>query len=387
MNFIDIVILAWLIAAALRGYTVGFIRHLLSFVGFLSGLIVGGWLAPYLLQLSDGLTGLGIAVITTLVLAAILAGTGDGLAMRLQAALKIRLAHLANSALGVFTGALFVLLSSWLLASALTRLPFASLSLMIERSAIVQTINKVLPTAPPIIDQLGQLAAPYGLPEISIGPEPAFDASLSPVGPEVAAAAAKAEGSTVRVEGFACGGIATGSGFITAPNYVVTNAHVVAGMTDPVLLNQGQRQRATTVWFDPNTDLAVLRTDRPLPGTPLTLAGETQPRGSSVAILGYPGGGSLRVSPGVILRSQLAVGRDIYGGSISSRQIYALQVDIEQGNSGGPVVLPDGRVAGVIFGKAVTHDGVGYALTSESVAADISEALTLTAPASNGRCE
>lgn len=385
MNLIDILILAWLIATALRGYSIGLLRQLLSFGGFVLGLAAGGWLAPFVLQHSQGAPRLLIAFGLALLIAAMLAGVGDGIGLRLQSRLKLPLAHYANAALGVVIGAVFVLVSSWLIASALTRLPFADISLAIERSAIIRVMNRVLPSAPGV-DRLGRLITPYGLPDVFVGPEPEVDPAGPPSTPEVEAAAAAARGSTVRIEGFACGGISTGSGYVAAPTYVVTNAHVVAGVREPIVFNQGIRQRAAIVWFDPQLDFAVLRTEAALPGTPLPLAAEVQRRGTSVAVVGYPGGGPLKVSPSVVLRSQLALGRDIYGSSLSTRQVYVLQSDIAQGNSGGPVVTAEGRVAGVVFGKAVTRQGIGYAITAQDFADELGEALGRTAAVSSGPC-
>jgi S1-C subfamily serine protease len=189
-----------------------------------------------------------------------------------------------------------------------------------------------------------------------------------------------------RVEGYACGDITTGSGFVAAPQYVVTNAHVVAGVRDPILLVQGKRYASKVVLFDPNEDFAVLRTNTALPVVALALSSEKAVRGTSTAVLGFPGGGALRVSPGIVLRSQLAIGRDIYDRGLISREIYALQAKIEPGNSGGPVVLPDGRVAGVIFGEAVSRDGAGYALTSLEIADSLKAALTRSTAVSSGTC-
>lgn len=385
MNLIDLIIVVWLVLAALRGYAIGLLRQGLSFGGFIAGLLAGALLAPYLSQSFDGIARLLVAVAVALVFAAVLSGTGDGVALRLQTKIKLGLAHRVNAIFGTVISILFVLLASWLIASTMTRLPLAGLSLAIERSAVIQLMNKLLPSPPVITDQLSKLITPYGFPEVFVGQEPSQDPAGPPATADVEAAAAKAAGSTVRIEGFACGNVVTGSGFVAAPTYVVTNAHVVAGVRKPIVLNQDQRQVADVVWFDSKLDLAVLRTNGQLPGPPLPLADTPLPRGTSVAVLGYPGGGPLVVSPAVVLRSQLAVGRDIYGTSISSRPIYALQTVIQQGNSGGPVVTADGRVAGVIFGQAV-NGNAGYALTATGIADDLQAALARSAPVGSGPC-
>ena len=386
MNLIDIIIIIWLVSAVLRGYAVGLIRQVLAFFGFFLGFALAGWLVPQLVEGLESSSRLPLALFMILMVAAIFAGTSEGIGMRLQGRLKIRIAHVANAVLGSVMGVVFVLFFSWLIATTAARLPLAGLSLAFEKSAIVQLMDRLLPAAPNLTDQLGELLTPYGFPQVFVGPEPEIDPAGPPATPEVEAAAASARGSTVRIEGFACGGISTGSGYVAAPQYVVTNAHVVAGVTVPVVFNQDQRQRGTVVWFDPELDIAVIKTERQLAGVPLALDTSLQGRSTSVAVLGYPGGGSLQVSPGVVVRSQLAIGRDIYGSSLSSREIYVLQTDVAPGNSGGPVVTADGKVAGVIFGEAVTRDGFGYAITSRAIADGLEAALTRSQPVNNGRC-
>lgn len=386
MNLVDILILAWLVAAALRGYAAGLVRQVLSFGGLLLGLIIGSQVVPGVLPFVEGSSRLLLALSITVVLAGVLSGLGDRLALVLQDRVDLKPAHAFNAWFGVLSGVLFVVVSTWLVAAALTRLPFATVSLAVERSAIVQLLQRATPSAPDITGRIGALLQPYGLPDMFMGPEPGAVTAEAPATQEVEAAAARARGSTVRIESLACGGIVTGSGFIVAPTYVVTNAHVVAGSQQPVVLNLGQRQPATVVWFDEGLDFAVLRTAGQLPGAPLQLVKDLQPGGSGGAVLGFPGGGPLRVSPATVAGSQIALGRDIYGGSISSREIYTLRTDIAQGNSGGPFVMPDGRVAGLIFGESPNREGVGYAVTARAFADDLREALGRTSAASSGRC-
>jgi S1-C subfamily serine protease len=167
---------------------------------------------------------------------------------------------------------------------------------------------------------------------------------------------------------------------------VATNAHVVAGVQNPVLLDQGRRIRAKVVLFDERLDFAVLRTESDLAGSPLQLADEASKKGDSVAVIGYPGGGPLRISPGVIFRSQLALGRDIYEDGVVTREIYALEANVIPGNSGGPAVRPDGKVAGIIFGSSANRQGVGYALTAKAIKKDLEEAKQKTSSVSSGPC-
>lgn len=349
--------------------------------------MLGGWLAPHLSRLfSDSATQLLVSLLVTFTLAILLAAVGDKLAIKLQSSFKFKPAHMLNSLLGVVLGIGFVLLASWLIASALTRLPFAQFSLAVDQSKIVQTMNRVMPPAPRVMEKIGRLVSPQGFPQVFVGQEPELDSAGPPVSPDVEAAAALARDSVARIEGLACGSISVGSGFIASPHHVVTNAHVVAGVKKPVVLIQGKRYTAKIVWFDPDLDFAVLKTDVRLASQPLKLTDKTVPRGTTTAILGFPGGGELTIRPGVVLRDQIALGRDIYGGDVVSRKIYALQASIQTGNSGGPVVLPSGEVAGIIFGGAVDKQTVAYALTSEAVADDLARALKQNSSVRSGPC-
>ncbi len=387
MNWIDLAILIWLLSAIYRGYSAGFIRICLSFGGFLFGLLLGGWLATLMANAIDaGAARLIPGFIFTLILGLVFALLGERMAIRLKNRIRIPTAHHINNILGSVSGALLVLTSSWLIATALVRLPFANLGLAIEQSRIVRSMNVVMPDAPRALDKLGRLISPQGFPDVFVGQEPIFDNAGPPVTAEVEAAANKSQASMTRIEGYACGDISTGSGFIAAPNHIITNAHVVAGVRSPIILHEGKRYSSKVVLFNARKDFAVLRTDKPLPGPVLTLAAKRVPRSTSTAVLGYPGGGGLRISPGIVLRSQLALGRDIYDSGVVTREIYALQTNIEPGSSGGPVVLPDGTVAGVIFGEAVTRDDMGYALTAHEIADDLENAIRRSSPVSSGKC-
>jgi S1-C subfamily serine protease len=68
------------------------------------------------------------------------------------------------------------------------------------------------------------------------------------------------------------------------------------------------------------------------------------------------------------------------------RRVYELQVTVRPGNSGGPFVLPGGRVAGLIFGAALTHEHLGYALTSPRLIPLVERAEGLSDAVATGRC-
>ena len=195
--------------------------------------------------------------------------------------------------------------------------------------------------------------------------------------------------SVVEVDGVAgsCDEQITGSGFVVAPGRVVTNAHVVAGVSDPRVLVDGLGfgRRATVVLFDPRTDLAVLSVPG-LDAPSLPLSTRSLARGADGVVIGFPEGGPYTAVPARVRERQLARGRDIYDSASVTREVYALRTTVRPGNSGGPLLLPDGTVAGVVFAAAVDDPDTGYALTSAEVAADVRAGVAATQQVSTGRC-
>ena len=69
-----------------------------------------------------------------------------------------------------------------------------------------------------------------------------------------------------------------------------------------------------------------------------------------------------------------------------ARQIVELRADIQRGDSGGPFVLADGTVGGVIFAQSKTDQAIGYALSPVEVAAAIGPSLGSVDPVDTGPC-
>jgi S1-C subfamily serine protease len=182
-----------------------------------------------------------------------------------------------------------------------------------------------------------------------------------------------------------CGGVQTGSGFIVSSGLVLTNAHVVAGISNPEVEDARGSHSSMPVLFDPQTDVALLRTSG-LAGSVLPLAGGEAQRGQGGAVLGYPGGGRFNAGAAAVLRRFSAIGRDIYGRALTRRDIYQLQATIKQGNSGGPFVRRDGTVLGVVFAASTSEPNVGYALTSKEVLPKVRQGERSSSRASTGSC-
>ena len=206
-----------------------------------------------------------------------------------------------------------------------------------------------------------------------------------PGGPVDATVLATAEKSVVQLVGPGCGGEVDGSGVVIAPGIVVTNAHVVAGVRRPTVVDGAGQHEATVVLFDPDEDLAVLTVSK-LKAPALATDLDTLAPGSRGAVVGYPGGGPLRSDDAVVVDSMTAVGQNIYGQGSVRRLVYQLSANIQPGNSGGPLITADGRVGGIVFAKSVNQDAVGYALVWKEVAAEVDAAKTLTAAVPTGAC-
>ena len=172
--------------------------------------------------------------------------------------------------------------------------------------------------------------------------------------------------STVRVFGIACGRATEGSGFAISDQVIVTNAHVLLGVDQPMVeLGSGERLDATVVAFDAVNDLALLR----VAGArfePLTLG--DAPYGTVGALFGWEQGPELEVTPfrvdrPVTVRIE-AVGREDRIG----RPSYLLAADIESGDSGAPLIDDTGTVVGIAYMSTTRDASVGYAVRTEPVA-------------------
>jgi S1-C subfamily serine protease len=122
------------------------------------------------------------------------------------------------------------------------------------------------------------------------------------------------------------------------------------------------------------------------PGPALPLAAESPVRGEDGAVLGFPGGGALQSGGAAVLRPMAVTSPDIYGTGEAERFVLELQTVVRPGNSGGPFVLADGTVGGVVFAASSSEDDVGYALSVEDVRPELDEAIGATAEAGTGRC-
>jgi S1-C subfamily serine protease len=294
-----------------------------------------------------------------------------------------------DSGLGSGFGILVWLVSFWLLGSLLVGGPSRELARALRSSTTLKATNAVMPDPPDVLGLLQQYVDTSGFPQVFAGlPRTVSPPVDLPTQREARQAVRAAQGSTVRVVVPACGGLQLGSGWISAPGTVVTNAHVVAGGSEIRIQELGAGESTgRVVFFDPEIDLAVVSVNG-LSGDPLEMQTEVQTRGTPGATLGYPGnrGGEFVWRRAAVQASYEAVGRDIYGRSRVSRQVYELRSPVRQGDSGGPFVLPSGAVAGVVFAASTTDGQTGYALTAAQVEPQIRRAAGRSDAVSTGPC-
>ncbi len=386
MNFIDFIVIVIALAAAVRGIVSGFVRQAGSLGGFLIGLIIGAAVAPWMasfLPLSGARGLIVVAIFFAIALA--ISGVGETIGAYLSSIIERARLGALDGALGAVFGFVATLLAAWLLAATFGGSAGPALAADIQTSAVLRNLDRALPPAPQVMTALERAIGASKFPRVFVGLEPTPAPPVTgPNAAAVNAAAAIARGATVKIEGAGCGGVQEGSGFVAGPGLVVTNAHVVAGIDSPVIFDSAGRHRATVVLFDPDLDIAVLRTTG-LAAKPLPIDPNVVPRGTIAAALGYPGGGGFTAGAAAVLERQTAVGRNIYDAGFVRRDIYVLQAVVRPGNSGGPLVGTDGTVIGVIFATSTTNPNVGYALTSAEILPDIAAART-AAPTTTGAC-
>jgi S1-C subfamily serine protease len=387
MNLLDVCIILLILASLFRGAEIGFVRQFGSTIGLFAGMLLGAALqAPLTGSIHSVITKSFVTVIITLGCGLFVMVLTEYGAIRLKHRINRPVLHTVDNSAGSVLAAITITIFVWLGSAVLIAIPSAGLRDEIKDSAVVSFLNDHLPPTPNIIAKLSKLVDPNGFPEVFSGNEPTpASTSVTPslTGFDQAIAADKA--SVVKLEGQGCGGLVEGSGFVAASGLVATNAHVVAGIERPYVIDANGTHKATVVLFDPDLDFALLRVSN-LAGSALGISDITVPNDTKTAILGYPGGGNFDVKSGVIVDEFLANGRDIYGIDKTQRHIYEVKASIIHGNSGGPMITADGKVVGVVFAQSTSYDSVGYALTTQKVRAEIDQAKHRTAAVSTGDC-
>lgn len=380
MNLVDLALLAALVFAAFRGFRQGALSQVAAFGGAALGLVVGAAMAPNLATkiVDEQSTALALVTLGLLLLFIAIGQTlGLTIGTRLRSAVALAGGAAFDRTAGIAVGVTGVLLAVWLLSSVLVQGPVPMLAKQMRRSQIVTAVADVMPRPPDLFGRVGSYLDSHGFPTVFSGIGGSIAPPVKAPGRGAVASAQRAGApSTVQVVGNGCGGVSSGSGFVTKAGFVVTNAHVIAG-TDDLSVKDGRGSYpAQVIGIDTDIDLAVLRVPQ-LTAPAIRWVAEPAERGSTGASLGFPGGlRQMEVKPAAVRGRSRAVGRDIYGRGSVTREVLTLSSNVQRGDSGGPYVTSSGRVGGVVFAAAAAEPGTGYALTAESVKGDIAAAIS-----------
>ncbi|HVF06840.1 MAG TPA: MarP family serine protease [Frankiaceae bacterium] len=391
MDFLDFFILAAVVLVGIGGYRQGLVVDALSLLGLIGGGVVGLLVAPAVARAAtdgeaQGLVALGVGLVLAIV--GQLLGTTLGTSLRERITWKP--ARKVDSVVGAFVAAAGVLLVVWVFAVPASRSPYEGLNDQVRRSLVMRTINRTLPAPPPVFDEFLALFRRHGFPEVFSDFGPTRATNVPPPDPKVvnSQAVRVARNRVLKVTGVArgCSRKLEGTAFVYAPERLMTNAHVVAGVRNPdVEVARGDIRKSTVVVYDPGRDVAVLY----VPGLnlpPLRFAGAAE-TGNDAVIAGYPEDGPFSAVAARVRERITAVGRDIYDRRDVRRDVYSLRTKVRPGNSGGPLLAPDGRVYGVIFAAAADDPNTGYALTAKEVSSDAEAGRNATAAVSTQTCD
>ncbi|MFF8914986.1 MarP family serine protease [Streptomyces sp. NPDC015032] len=389
MNVLDILLLAGAVWFAVIGYRQGFVVGILSVIGFLGGGLVAVYLLPVLWdQLTNGSEVSSTAAVVAVVIVIVCASVGQAFTTHLGNKLRRHITWSPARALDATGGALVnvvaMLLVAWLIGSALAGTSLPTLGKEVRSSSVLLGISRVMPVqASTWFTDFSSVLAQNGFPQVFSpfvnepitevqAPDPAL------VGSPVAA---RAKESIVKVVGTApsCGKVLEGTGFVFSDRRVMTNAHVVGGVDEPTVQigGQGRLYDAKVVLYDWRRDIAVL--DVPdLDAKPLKFADTDRDArtGNSAIVAGFPENGSYDVRAARVRGRIDASGPDIYHRGTVRRDVYSLFATVRQGNSGGPLLTPDGKVYGVVFAKSLDDPNTGYALTADEIREDIAHGLS-----------
>jgi S1-C subfamily serine protease len=281
-----------------------------------------------------------------------------------------------------------VLVVAWALGVAVSGASLPGVSNQVRNSEVLSKVNSFMPVqAVDALENFNQVVGSSFFPRYL---EPFAPERIVKVGPPPGRIGhdpdvQRARASVVKVRGEnSCNRGVEGTGFLYSPNRVMTNAHVVAGITDPHVLIGGEEKPATVVYYNPNIDVSVLAVNglnRPYLGFD-----KTGQSGEASAVLGYPQDGPFNVQAARIRGEQNLRSPDIYGDGTVIRDVYSLRSLVRPGNSGGPLISRDGKVLGVIFAASVSAKNTGYALTAAQVSQSAARGLTSHHQVSTGGC-
>ncbi|MDT3726508.1 MarP family serine protease [Streptomyces sp. DSM 41972] len=397
MNVLDILLLVAAVWFAVVGYRQGFVVGILSVIGFLGGGLIAVCTLPVVWDaVTDnsevGTTAAVVAVVVVIVCASVGQALTTHLGNKLRRYITWSPARALDATGGALVNVVAMLLVAWLIGSALAGTTLPTLGKEVRGSKVLLGVSRALPDQADIwFADFSSVLAQNGFPQVfsPFANEPITD--VRPPDPALAGSpvAARAQRSIVKVTGTAtsCGKVLEGTGFVFDDRRVMTNAHVVGGVDEPVVQigGEGRMYDATVVLYDWKRDIAVL--DVPGMDAPaLRFAAEDASSGDGAIVAGFPENGAYDVRAARLRGRITANGPDIYHRGTVRRDVYSLFATVRQGNSGGPLLTPEGEVYGVIFAKSLDDDRTGYALTVDEIREDIARGRSAAQEVDSDKC-
>ncbi|KAA1428274.1 MarP family serine protease [Nocardioides antri] len=379
LNLLDWLLVVLVLVYALSGYWQGFVTGAFATVGLLLGGLFGIWLAPVVLGGASPSLGVSLGALFIVILGASL---GQALLQYAGARVRERITWQPVRAVDAIGGAALsavaVLLVAWALGYAISGTRIGPVTEQVRSSWVLGRVNTALPaSAPNVLQAFNHVVGMGFFPRYlePFSPERIVEVAPGPNKLKNDAQVLGTEDSILKIRGSNdCGRGVEGTGFVFAPNKVMTNAHVVAGVDDPEVEIDGGTELARVVLYDPDLDVAVLSVDTG--NAPILQFDESLGAEDAVAIVGYPQDGPFDVQPGRIRDNPTLRSPDIYGAGTVLRDVFSLRGLVRPGNSGGPIITPSGDVGGVVFAASVEDPDTGYALTAQQVADSADEGRT-----------
>ncbi|MEU5369468.1 MarP family serine protease [Streptomyces sp. NPDC005951] len=384
MNVLDILLLLAAVWFAVIGYRQGFVVGILSVIGFLGGGLVAVYLLPVIwgrvTEDAEVSTAVAIgAVVVVIICASIGQAFTTHLGNRLRRYITWSPARALDATGGALVNVVAMLLVAWMIGLLLAGTSLPTLGKEVRTSSVLLGVDRVMPNqAPSWFQDFSSVLAQNGFPQVfsPFANEPITEVKAPDPALVGSPVAARAKKSIVKVVGTApsCGKVLEGTGFVFSERRVMTNAHVVGGVDEPTVQigGEGRLYDAKVVLYDWQRDIAVL--DVPdLQARPLQFTGpdDDAETGDSAIVAGFPENGAYDVRSARVRARINADGPDIYHRGTVRRDVYSLFATVRQGNSGGPLLTPDGKVYGVVFAKSLDDPDTGYALTADEIREDI----------------
>ena len=396
MSWVDVLVVVLAIVAGASGWKHGMAVAFLSFVGVLGGAILGVQLAPLLAaNLQAKNTQVVVSVVVVVVLVALGETTGVYFGRHIRDRIKGERTLTIDSALGSVLQAATVVLAAWLVALPLASANMPGLASEVRASSVLRAVDSVMPgPARELPADLRQVLDSSGFPDVLSPFAPTPIAQVGPPDPALAASPVvqQVQGSVLKIRGKAqsCSRQLEGTGFVIGRELVLTNAHVVAGTNETsveVVSSRGRTRdlSAAVISYDPTVDLAVLYV-RGLQAPALQFVGDAAAVGQDAIVLGYPLDGPFTPTAAKVRDRIQLRGPNIYDNGEVTREVYTVRAVVRSGNSGGPMIRPDGKVLGVVFGAALDDSETGFVLSAAQVAPTLQRAPTLTRPVDTGSC-